>query len=212
MSKPSSDSHVGLKIDVATPSASKSSHRRGRPREFDPDDAFTQIRICFSRQGYAATSIDDLSDATGLARPSLYRAFGDKRTMFLQALDKEYEELERQLARVKLVVPLSARLSAFYHAACAGYATTGASRSVGVAFGAALADAADDIDVGRRLQKFHSAIEAAALDILGPNVSPTMGPMLAALAISACVKARIGADPFGEVDMAMVMRILTTTS
>ncbi|WP_208603608.1 TetR/AcrR family transcriptional regulator [Rhizobium multihospitium] len=200
-----------MKTDVATHSALKSTHKRGRPREFDPDDAFLQVRICFSRRGYAATSIDDLSDATGLARPSLYRAFGDKRAMFLRALDREYEELTDRLERAKLVGPVPLRLSAFYQAARSSYVTTGTTRAVGVAFGAALADATDDVDVTHRLQQFHSAIEAAAFDILGPNVSSVMGQMLSALAIGACVKARVGADSFEEADIAMLARILTTT-
>lgn len=170
-----------------------------------------QIRICFSQQGYAATSIDDLSDATGLARPSLYRAFGDKRGMFLAALDKEYDELAEKLGRVKSVEPLPARVWAFYQAARSSYVTTDTTRAVGVAFGAALADVADDVDVARRHQQFHSAIEAAAFDILGPNVSSAMGQMLSALAISACVKARVGARSFDEADIAVLARVLTTT-
>jgi AcrR family transcriptional regulator len=40
----------------------------------------------FRTQGFAATSLDDLADATGVNRPSLYAAFGDKRAMYLAAL------------------------------------------------------------------------------------------------------------------------------
>jgi AcrR family transcriptional regulator len=45
-----------------------------------------KARDVFWRAGYQATSLDLLSDATGLKRPSLYGAFGDKRAMFLAAL------------------------------------------------------------------------------------------------------------------------------
>jgi AcrR family transcriptional regulator len=45
-----------------------------------------KARDVFWRAGYQATSLDRLSDATGLKRPSLYGAFGDKRAMFLAAL------------------------------------------------------------------------------------------------------------------------------
>ena len=41
----------------------------------------------FWQKGYAATSLDDLSKATGLVRPSLYAAFGNKEEMFLRAMD-----------------------------------------------------------------------------------------------------------------------------
>jgi AcrR family transcriptional regulator len=40
--------------------------------------------------GYAATSLDELSAATGMNRPSLYNAFGDKRALYRQALDSYY--------------------------------------------------------------------------------------------------------------------------
>lgn len=42
----------------------------------------------FWTAGYAATSLDDLAAATGMNRPSLYGAFGDKRAMFLKAMDR----------------------------------------------------------------------------------------------------------------------------
>lgn len=42
----------------------------------------------FRSQGFAATSLDDLVDATGLARPSLYAAFGDKRALYLAAITR----------------------------------------------------------------------------------------------------------------------------
>ncbi len=47
----------------------------------------------FWRHGYDAVSIDDLQEATGLARQSLYRTFGDKRTLFLRALDFYGEQM-----------------------------------------------------------------------------------------------------------------------
>ena len=41
----------------------------------------------FRAKGFAAVSLDDLSDATGLSRPSLYRSFGDKLSMYMGAMD-----------------------------------------------------------------------------------------------------------------------------
>ena len=40
----------------------------------------------FWQDGFAATSLDDLSAATGLNRPSLYGAFGDKRALYLRPI------------------------------------------------------------------------------------------------------------------------------
>ncbi len=58
---------------------------RGRPRAFEPETALAQAMDVFWRDGFAATSLDDVSAATGLNRPSLYGAFGDKRALYLQA-------------------------------------------------------------------------------------------------------------------------------
>ncbi len=66
---------------------------RGRPREFDEATALEQAMTAFWRHGYDAVSIEDLQDATGLARQSLYRTFGDKRTLFLRALDLYGEQM-----------------------------------------------------------------------------------------------------------------------
>jgi len=60
---------------------------RGRPRSFDTDTVLGQVRDAFWRFGYAGTSMDQLSAATGLHKPSLYGAFGDKKQLYLAALD-----------------------------------------------------------------------------------------------------------------------------
>ena len=59
---------------------------RGRPRSFDTEATLANATLAFWQRGYAATSMDDLSAATGLNRPSLYGAFGDKHALYLQAL------------------------------------------------------------------------------------------------------------------------------
>jgi len=68
--------------------------RRGRPRGFDPEAALKAASECFRAFGYAATSLDDLAAATGLARPSLYAAFGDKKALYLAALARTHRRLE----------------------------------------------------------------------------------------------------------------------
>lgn len=64
----------------------KQAAKRGRPRSYDPDTALAQAMAVFWDAGFAATSLDDISAGTGLNRPSLYGAFGDKRALYLQAL------------------------------------------------------------------------------------------------------------------------------
>ena len=66
----------------------KSKLPRGRPRAYDPDEALVHARDAFWDGGYTGTSLDDLSEATGMNRPSLYGAFGDKRSLYLETLDR----------------------------------------------------------------------------------------------------------------------------
>jgi AcrR family transcriptional regulator len=65
-----------------------STKRRGRPRAYDPEVALAKATEIFWAQGFAGASLDDLSAATGMNRPSLYGAFGDKQTLFKSALDR----------------------------------------------------------------------------------------------------------------------------
>jgi TetR/AcrR family transcriptional repressor of nem operon len=60
----------------------------GRPREFDLDQAVEAAIEVFRTRGYHGTSVQDLTDGTGIARGSLYKAFHDKRSLFLAALDQ----------------------------------------------------------------------------------------------------------------------------
>ena len=66
---------------------------RGRPRAFDDAAARQAILRTFWQKGYAATTLDDLSRATGLVRPSLNGAFGSKRDMYLMSMDTYLEHL-----------------------------------------------------------------------------------------------------------------------
>ncbi|MEC7289412.1 MAG: TetR/AcrR family transcriptional regulator [Pseudomonadota bacterium] len=61
--------------------------KRGRPATIDTSVAMRSLVELFRSKGYAAVSLDDLSNATGLSRPSLYRAFGNKLSMYIGAMD-----------------------------------------------------------------------------------------------------------------------------
>ncbi|NOK20081.1 TetR/AcrR family transcriptional regulator [Corallococcus carmarthensis] len=58
-----------------------------RPRTFDEAQVLRAVRDQFWNKGYAATSMDDLMQATGLGKGSLYGAFGDKHQLFLKVFD-----------------------------------------------------------------------------------------------------------------------------
>jgi TetR/AcrR family transcriptional repressor of nem operon len=58
-----------------------------RPREFDEERVLAAARDAFSSTGFAGTSVEDLSAATGLGKGSMYGAFGGKRDLFLRVFD-----------------------------------------------------------------------------------------------------------------------------
>lgn len=80
----------------------------GRPREFDLDAAVLDAIEVFRTRGYHGTSVQDLTAGTGLARGSLYKAFHDKRSLFLAALD-HYTAGSLQRLGDELARPGSAR-------------------------------------------------------------------------------------------------------
>ncbi|GAB1157582.1 TetR/AcrR family transcriptional regulator [Paenibacillus illinoisensis] len=62
----------------------------GRNREFDIDQALEAALCVFWKKGYEGTSYTDLTQATGVERPALYSAFGNKEALFLRVLDRYY--------------------------------------------------------------------------------------------------------------------------
>src|SRR5436190_2361225 len=63
----------------------------GRPRGFDRTAALEDALQAFWEQGFESTSIAGLTRRLGIAPPSLYAAFGDKRALFLEVLNLYYD-------------------------------------------------------------------------------------------------------------------------
>lgn len=64
-----------------------------RPRAFDPEDIVGAALELFWTRGYQATSFDDITRATGVNKPSLYAAFGDKAGLFARVLERYHAML-----------------------------------------------------------------------------------------------------------------------
>jgi TetR/AcrR family transcriptional regulator, copper-responsive repressor len=100
--------------------------RRGRPRQYDPDRALADAAKAFWKNGYAGTSLDDLVAATGMNRPSLYAAFGDKGDLYLKTLER-YQKKSRAKS-IELLAdnpPLRVFLTRFYDGALEIYRAGG---------------------------------------------------------------------------------------
>jgi AcrR family transcriptional regulator len=99
-----------VKIDSPVPPK-----RRGRPRTYEPDVALGKALDLFRKEGFAATSLDDLSAATGMNRPSLYGAFGDKRELFIKSYQRYREDARAAMAGIfRDELPIRQRLARIY--------------------------------------------------------------------------------------------------
>ena len=85
-----------------------------RPREFDEASALDAAMDCFWKDGYEATSVRGLAARMGITGTSLYNAFGDKRSLFSEVLQRYAERAMRErIARLESTLPPKQAVSAF---------------------------------------------------------------------------------------------------
>ena len=91
----------------------------GRKRAFDRDDALKSAMQVFWRKGYTGASMSELTENMGINKPSLYSAFGNKESLFVEATRRYIDEIaSRHLAYLhESGVPLVTRLRNFMHSA-----------------------------------------------------------------------------------------------
>jgi AcrR family transcriptional regulator len=89
--------------------------RRGRPRAYQPEIALGKALDLFRKDGFAATSLDDLSAATGMNRPSLYSAFGDKRELYIKSYQRYRADARAAMIDIfRDQMPIRQRLERIY--------------------------------------------------------------------------------------------------
>ena len=93
--------------------ARRAPKRRGRPRAYQPEVALGKALDLFRKDGFAATSLDDLSAATGMNRPSLYGAFGDKRELYIKSYQRYRDDARAAMIDIfRDELPIRKRLAA----------------------------------------------------------------------------------------------------
>lgn len=174
---------------------------RGRPRSFDPDVVLEKVRAVFWDRGYAAASLDDIAAATGLNRPSLNAAFGDKHALYMAALTSTRE---RMIAAMRVVLGrepvLRGALAALFEAAIGLYIGEEAAQRGCFIVGTAVTQAVDDAEVRDFVAGFIADEDAAFRERLvqsGEELVPGLTPETAAVVATAAlhtlaVRARAG--------------------
>jgi len=171
---------------------------RGRPRKFDPDAVIRAASERFRTGGFEGTSLDDLAAATGLNRPSLYAAFGDKRALYLAALERAYARVTRafdSLAEIDLDV--EALLRRMFAWTIDGFLTGEAGPSGCIAVSTAATASVEDAEVRAMLERFLTLEDERIAGLLRKAGSPSPeahGRLVAAVIHSLSTRTRAGAS------------------
>jgi AcrR family transcriptional regulator len=136
--------------------------KRGRPRAYDPDTALGRAMAVFWDAGFAGTSLDDISHGTGMNRPSLYAAFGDKQELYQHTLER-YRGIARTALAEALSCdrPLRTALADVYHQALTLYFSGEGSARGCFLIGTALTEAVQNSEIRGALRHALLEIDAA---------------------------------------------------
>ena len=132
---------------------------RGRPRAYDPEEALEAAMGVFWEHGFAGATLDMLGEATGMSRPSLYGAFGDKHAIFEKSVERFGARMRVKLNKALAQEHLVQALTSFYLGALKLYLDNGPRGCL--VFGVAAVDAAGDPHVRELVAKTVSDLDAA---------------------------------------------------
>jgi AcrR family transcriptional regulator len=178
--------------------------RRGRPRAYDTEAALKRATETFWKTGYSGTSLDSIAAATGMSPPSLYAAFGNKHTLYLEALAR-YWEISLAATREALAEdrPLGESLMLAFEAALSIYFSGIAGARGCFVIGTAVTEAGEDtairssVAAGLRMidADFEARFRAAQTrGELKPDADPSALAVLASATMhTIAIRARAGA-------------------
>lgn len=169
---------------------------RGRPRSFDRETVLQAAGQRFRTHGFAATSLDELAEATGLNRPSLYAAFGDKRALYLAALARTEGWLTQGFANLrKADLPLRDMLERLFAFTIDVYLSGERGPSGCIALNTATAEAVTDPEIRAALARI-LALEDREIEALlaqaGSDAPAAHARLAASVLHSLSIRARAG--------------------
>jgi AcrR family transcriptional regulator len=92
---------------------SPSSPVRGRPRCFNLEEALDRSLLLFCEKGFQNTSLDEIAEAVGVKKPSLYAAFGDKEMLFRKVLQRYSAKLSEPVQALDRYADIRDAIDAF---------------------------------------------------------------------------------------------------
>jgi AcrR family transcriptional regulator len=102
-----------------------SSPVRGRPRCFDLEEALDRSLLLFWEKGFQNTSLDEIAEAVGVKKPSLYAAFGDKEMLFRKVLQRYSSKLSEPIQALERYADIREAIDAFIELGIAGGCSQG---------------------------------------------------------------------------------------
>ncbi len=175
---------------------------RGRPKQYDTEQALRAAGAVFWEKGFSATSLDDLAAAMEMNRPSIYRAFGDKEDIYRAALNQFGAIMDDAFTRsFSQDRDIRAGLKNFYRKAlevyssdetalgCMVWSTAPATTLIHPEVQADLLAAIRQVDAGM-LQQLEQAI--ARGELAADTDSKTLAKLLQALLHSISIRVRAG--------------------
>lgn len=136
-----------------------------RPVEFERETVLRGAMQVFWSKGYNTTSIKDIVEATDIQPGSLYWAFGNKKKLFLAALDCYRQDMQNLSMRtLKADLPPLQRLEQFFHGIVAHTAKNSCNNSCLLIN--TMLEATDDPEISQVISQTFTQLEASFAQVL----------------------------------------------